>query len=136
MNINDAIKDYLNYITFEKGLSIRTKKSYENDLDIYYNFLKNKNITNINNITNNHIKSFLKERSNESTKTIAHNLTVIKSFHSYLYKQKLTKNDPSEHIERPKVRKTIPKVLSIEEVDKLLDIKLDKPYDYRNKGSS
>ena len=134
MNINDAIKDYLNYITFEKGLSIRTKKSYENDLDIYYNFLKNINITNINNITNNHIKSFLKERSNESTKTIAHNLTVIKSFHSYLYKQKLTKNDPSEHIERPKVRKTIPKVLSIEEVDKLLDIKLDKPYDYRNKA--
>ena len=56
MNINDAIKDYLNYITFEKGLSIRTKKSYENDLDIYYNFLKNKNITNINNINNNHIK--------------------------------------------------------------------------------
>ena len=72
MNINDAIKDYLNYITFEKGLSIRTKKSYENDLDIYYNFLKNINITNINDITNNHIKSFLKERSNESTKTIAH----------------------------------------------------------------
>ena len=47
--IEDAIEEYLNYIVFEKGLSDRTKKSYQNDLNIYKDFLnkRNKNTINI-----------------------------------------------------------------------------------------
>ena len=42
MKIEDAISDFLNYCIFEKGLSDRTKISYENDLDVYKDFLKEK----------------------------------------------------------------------------------------------
>ena len=134
MNINDAIEEYLNYIVFEKGLSDRTKNSYQNDLNVYKEFLNNRNKNNINSITDKDIKDFLKERSNEQSTTIAHNLTVIKNFHSYLYKQNLISKDISEFIDRPKLKKALPKTLSIEDIDKLLDIELDSPFAYRNKA--
>lgn len=134
MNIDNAISDFINYCIFEKGLTDRTISSYKNDLEVYKNFLEDKYVVSINDITAEDIKDFLKERNKTETSTIAHNLTVIKNFHSYLFRQKLVKKDVSEFIERPKLRKTLPKTLSIEDVNKLLDIKLNTPFDYRNKA--
>ena len=134
MNIENAISDFLNYSIFEKGLTDRTIESYKNDLIIYKTFLKEQAITNVSDITSENIKDFLKERNTSETTTIAHNLTVIKNFHTYLYKQKLVRNNASEYIERPKLRKSLPKTLSIEDIDKLLDIDLNTIFDYRNKA--
>ncbi len=134
MNIKDAIEDFVNYCIFEKGLSDKTKESYENDLKVYNDFLKNKNIHYVEDIKSDHIKDFLKSRSEEETTTIAHNLTVIKNFHTYLLKENITKSNESEFIERPKLRKNLPKTLSIEDVDCLLNIELKTPFDYRNKA--
>ena len=134
MKMDDAIIDFLNYCIFEKGLSDKTKESYKNDLDIYKEFLHNRHIDDVKNISSDDIKDFLKERDNEESSTIAHNLTVIKNFHSYLLKEKIVSDNVSEFIERPKLRKSLPKSLSIEDVDKLLDIPLNTPFDYRNKA--
>ena len=134
MQIEDAIEDFINYCIFEKGLSDKTKESYKNDLKVYQEFLNKNNIKKISGIKSKHIKDFLRERSSEETTTIAHNLTVIKNFHKYLLKEKLLQKDVSEFIERPRLKKTLPKSLSIEDVDKLLDIKLNTPFDYRNKA--
>ena len=134
MSIEDAIKDFLNYCIFEKGLSDKTKDSYYNDLEVYKLFLNDNGINNVTDINSDHIKEFLKYRNDEETTTIAHNLTVIKNFHSYLLKENIVKNNVSEFIERPKLKKALPKSLSVEDVDLLLDIKLDSPFDYRNKA--
>lgn len=134
MNIINAIEDFINYCVFEKGLSDKTKLSYENDLKIYSEYLKDNNIKNVEDIKSDHIKDFLKIRSDEEVTTIAHNLTVIKNFHAYLLKEKITNKNVSEFIERPKLRKSLPKTLSIEEVDTLLNIELNTPFDYRNKA--
>lgn len=134
MKLDDAIEDFLSYCIFEKGLSDKTKASYHNDLEIYKVFLENNGVTNVKQITSNHIKDFLKKRNSEETTTIAHNLTVIKNFHTYLLKEKLVKENVSEFIERPKLRKSLPKTLSIEDIDILLDIELNTPFDYRNKA--
>ena len=134
MDISNAIEDFLNYCIFEKGLSDRSKNSYENDLNVYKDFLKKRNILDVSRISSDDIKDFLKVRSSEESSTIAHNLTVIKNFHTYLLKENIVKTDVSEFIDRPKLRKTLPKTLSIEDIDKLLDIKLESPFDYRNKA--
>ena len=134
MQIEDAIEDFINYCIFEKGLSDKTKESYKNDLEVYREFLKERNIINVKDIKSDDIKDFIKERSNEEASTVAHNLTVIKNFHKYLLKENLVKEDVSLYIERPKLRKLLPKTLSIEDVDKLLDIKLETPFYYRNKA--
>ncbi len=134
MNITDAIDEFINYCIFEKGLSDKTKASYYNDLSIYKNFLLENSITTINKITSSDIKAFLKERNRKSPTTVAHNLTVIKNFHSYLLRQKLVSINVAEFIDRPKLRKTLPRYMSLEDIDKLLDINLVTPFDYRNKA--
>ena len=92
MKIEDAIEDFIQYSMFEKGLTDQSVKSYRNDLDVYLNFLKNKNISVVSDIKSDDIKEFLKMRSNtETTATIAHNLTVIKNFHKYLIKENIVK---------------------------------------------
>lgn len=136
MNIDIAIDDFINYCVFEKGLSDKTKESYNIDLKIYKEYLSQNKIEKVENIKVENIEAFLKKRliGNEKNSTIAHNLTVIKNFHQYLYKTKVIKSDVSESIFRPKLQKKIPRVISIEDILKLLDIKLNTEFDYRNKA--
>lgn len=136
MDIDTAIEDFINYCVFEKGLADKTKESYQYDLGIYKNFLLRKEIKLVQNILTSHIEDFLKQRAimEEKVSTIAHNLTVIKNFHLYLYKTKVVKVDVAEGISRPKLQKKIPQVVSIEDINRLLDIKLDTVFDYRNKA--
>lgn len=134
MKLENAIEDFINYCVFEKGLSNKTKESYLNDLKVYKEYLNKNKIENVNKINSDIIKEFIKERNKEESTTIAHNLTVIKNFHKYLVKENITKEDPSLYIERPKLKKSLPKALTIEDVDKLLDIDLNTKFDYRNKA--
>ena len=65
MSIKDAIEDFINYCIFEKGLSDKTKESYKNDLEIYKEYLKERNIINIKDIKNDNIKKFIKKKNNK-----------------------------------------------------------------------
>lgn len=133
--IHEAILDFINYCTFEKGLSKRTTESYTNDLEVYEEFLNKRGITDVRSIKDSDIKDFLKVRNdNDKTTTIAHNLTVIKNFHAYLLREQIVSKDVALLIERPKLRKSLPRTLSISDIDKLLDIELDSIFDYRNKA--
>ena len=135
MRIGDAIVDFIQYCLFEKGLTDQSVSSYQNDLDVYLSFLQDKNVFLVKDITSDHIKEFLKIRGDsESTSTVAHNLTVIKNFHKYLIKENIVKEDVSLFISRPKLQKRLPRALTVEEVDLLLDITLNTPFDYRNKA--
>ena len=122
-------------MVFEKGLADKTLESYKNDLKVYATFLAEYKLTKVEDIAADDIENFIKSRSeDDEITTIAHNLTVIKNFHKYLLRQKITNKDVSEYIERPKLRKALPKALSITDVEKLLDIKLESAFDYRNKA--
>jgi len=130
------LDDFLDSLIIERKLSDNTKKSYENDLKKYIEFLKKRKITNIDKIEEIDIEKYIEYLNKEkmSPKTIAHNITCIKEYHKYLIKIGLLKKDCSENILSPKQRKSLPKVLSVEEIDKLLNIQLITPFDYRNKA--
>lgn len=134
--MNDTILDYIDYITFEKGLSNNTKVSYLNDLKEYEKFLSKRGINTCKNIKKSDIRDYLTKLDQDKCKssTIARKLTTIKNFHKYLLKEHIVDIDEAETIERPKLVKYLPNTLSIEEVDILLDIKLDTIFDYRNKA--
>ena len=119
MNINDAISDFVNYCVFEKGLSDATKKSYEYNLKVYNEYLNKHGINEVDNITTSNITSFIKDKSLESDNkiTIAHYLTVIKNFHSYLLKTKKVKTNPAEGLSRPKYKKGLPEVMDYDDVE-------------------
>jgi len=132
-NINECIEKFLEYLIIDKKYSENTVKSYNNDLKKYEIFFKN---TNISNIKENNIKEYLKflKDNNNDNRTINHNISTLRSFYKFLLIDKIIKNNPMEYIEMPKTKKTLPKTLSIEEIDKLLDINLTDSFSYRNKA--
>lgn len=127
--MDKKIDEFINYIVIEKGLSENTKESYLRDLIKYSNYVKKDNINNEDIL--NYIK-YLKD-SGKSSRTIARVIVSIRNFHKYISRV-YGIDDPSETIESPKLSKTLPKVLTIEEVNKLLDITPKDEFDYRNKA--
>ena len=132
-NTNECIEKFIEYLIIDKKYSENTIKSYNNDLKKFNSYFKNINIKNIN---ENHIKNYLKylKDNNNDNRTINHNISTLRSFYKFLLIEKLIKENPLEYIEMPKVKKTLPKSLSIEEIDKLLDIQLNDSFSYRNKA--
>ena len=131
--IDDLINKFTEYLIIDKKYSDNTIKAYNNDLKKFKNFFKNKDI---NKIDETSIREYLKylNKENNDTRTISHNISTLRSFYKFLLIEKILKNNPMEYIELPKTKKTLPKTLSIEEIDKLLDINLTDSFSYRNKA--
>lgn len=137
MSFDEAIIEFLNYCSIDKGLSDNTNISYKTDLEFYLSFIKEEGINSLEDIKSSDIESyimFLQEDSNDTVTTVARKLTSIKNFHSFLEKEGIVSKNVSVGIKRPKLRKTVVRSLSVSDVDKLLDIKLNTPFDYRNKA--
>lgn len=120
----DEVKDYLHYLTVERGLAANTLQSYERDLKKYTTYLQNElNHSNYNTITRNDIMSFLYhlKDTGKATTTIARTIASIRSFHQFLIREKVAEQDPSVHIETPKTERRLPKILSSAEVDNLME---------------
>lgn len=131
--IDTLINHFVEYLLIDKKYSENTIKSYQNDLKKYQNFFKNKNIEMINEENIKEYLKYLKTENNEA-KTISHNISTLRSFYKFLLIEKKINKNPMEWIEIPKIKKSLPKTLSFEEINKLLDIKLNDNYSYRNKA--
>ena len=134
MNVIDTCEDknikfYLEYLKYERRVSDNTVESYgENLKKLTQNI--NKDILSL---TTSDIRMILNNMET-SPKTKAHYLSVLNSFYNYMIFNGIIKNNPCSGIKLPKLEKKLPNYLTIEEIDKLLDIKLIKPIDYRNKA--
>ena len=134
MNVIDTIEDenikfYLEYLKYERRVSDNTVESYGENLKMLKQAL-NKNILNL---TTTEIRDYI-QNLEATPKTKAHYLLVFNSFYNYMiFNEKLSAN-PCSGIRSPKLEKKLPNYLTGEEIDKLLDIKLIKPIDYRNKA--
>ncbi|WP_050615637.1 site-specific tyrosine recombinase XerD [Bacillus testis] len=122
--MEDALKDFMHFLTVEKGLAKNTIVSYERDLKSYIRFLVHvEQLTDLNAVRRGNIVAFLSglKQEEKSSKTIARHIASIRSFHQFLLREKQTEHDPSVHIDTPQKERTLPKVLSMEEVEALLD---------------
>lgn len=133
MNLDVLIDDFLKYLKIDKGYSNNTINSYKIDLDKFKDFNNNKSIDSI---KSNDLKNYIKYLSDNdlNNKSISRNISCIKSFYKFLIINKYTKDNLSDNLYIPKTEKRLPNVLSVEEVDLLLDIKLTDVYSYRNKA--
>ncbi|WJE37777.1 site-specific tyrosine recombinase XerD [Bacillus safensis] len=136
--MNDQLSDFIHFMTVERGLSENTIVSYKRDLQNYLSFLMtHEQLTDIRDVTRLHIIHYLKQLKDEgkSSKTSVRHLSSIRSFHQFLLREKVTTDDPSWNIETQKTERTLPKVLSLGEVEKLLDTpNQHTPFDYRDKA--
>lgn len=134
MDMNkEYINSYEDYLKIDKKYSKNTLLSYMNDINKFNEYIKNKDFKKI---EKKDVISYLDNERKRGMKdrTLSHNLIVIKNFYKYLYRIGEIKESPIQTIELPKLKKALPHVLSVEEVDKILDIELNDKYDYRNKA--
>ncbi|MFE4141496.1 site-specific tyrosine recombinase XerD [Peribacillus sp. YIM B13472] len=122
--MENQIRDFIHFLTIEKGLAKNTLVSYERDLRSYWSYLKDvEAIEAWNDLRRVNILHFLVHLKDQgkSSKTVARHIASIRSFHQFLLREKVTEQDPSIHIETPKPDRSLPKVLSMEEVEALLE---------------
>lgn len=122
--MQDQLQDFIHYMTVEKGLAQNTIISYERDLKRYIQCLQeNEKIEDFHQVSRIHILQFISllKREGKSSKTTARHLASIRAFHQFLLREKVADHDPSVHIETPQMEKTLPKVLSFKEVERLLE---------------
>lgn len=131
--LSELIIEFLRYLLIDKGYSNNTIESYKRDLEKFLEFNKNKDI---NNISNDDLKKYIKNlnKIGLNEKSIARNISSLKSFYKFLVIEKYINNNPSDALFLPKVKKSLPNILTEEEVLKLLDIKLTDNFSYRNKA--
>ena len=139
----ECIEEFLNYLYIDKKYSENTIQSYERDLMKYYEFLGQPELEQVKKEDIKRYLAYLKEQ-HLGDKTMSRNISclrsfykfllILRSFYKFLLMERMIQKNPIEFIELPKIRKTLPSVLSEEEVDKLLDVSLTDHYSYRNKA--
>lgn len=126
----DYISEFLSYLEIEMNYSDNTINSYESDLNKFDNFI-NKDLLKV---TVKDINTYLKNISFLSSTTISHYISTLRTFYSYFLKTEKISINPLDGIKPPKVGSHLPTYLTIDEIEELLDIKIENAYDSRNKA--
>jgi len=121
--MNLLLDRFLNYLVVERGLSGNTIEAYSHGLNRFLNHLREKGIEEAGRISKLDIREFLLflKKKRLSSKTVARNLVSIRTFLRFLTEEGLLRVNPAEEIDSPKLAKTLPEILSLEEVDVLLE---------------
>ena len=130
--LDDLINEFCTYLLIDKNYSKNTIDAYRNDLEMFNKFV-NKTI---NNIDDSDIKNYLKylKDNKHNERSIARNTSSLRSFYKFLIINKHVKTNPMENITSIKLSKKLPDILTIDEINKILDIKITDNYSVRNKA--
>jgi len=138
MKWENTKKGYENYLKLEKSLSLNSVAAYINDINKLVDFLnKNYKKNTPEKVKLEYLKSFVEwlNKRGVSPRTQARTISGIKSFFKYLLIEGKISSDPTALLESPKIGRKLPDVLSMEEIDRLIDaIDLEKPEGQRNKA--
>ena len=121
--LEETLESFLDYLSIERGLAQNTIISYKYDLIKYITFLKKKKISSFdqtNKVLINNFFVYLRGKSLEIN-SISRNLVAVKMFYRFLLMEGLIKEDATSLIEFPRVSKRLPHVLSLREINLLLD---------------
>ena len=138
--------EYLSHLQFERRLSNNTLYSYKHDLKIYINFMYNElQLMSIDSIQSAHIEKFVNVLSGapkmvnkegiKKSSSIHRLFSTIRGFHQYLCQLRITKNDPSQLLVPPRLTRSIPPTLLVEEVNQIIQsVDLNKKYALRDQS--
>ena len=135
MNWQSLLKDFKNFLKFERNLSENSTQSYIQDLQKLIRFLSDNNINKkISEINSNVIREFVYQQTKLIKPSSQSRLiSSLKNFFDYLIIEKIIFINPIDSIQYPKIATKIPETLSTQEIDKLIDyLKKSKKNSLRN----
>jgi integrase/recombinase XerD len=122
MDIAAAIPPFLTHVKVEKGLSSNTVSAYKRDLVKFDAFARKRKLS-LEAISRDDLVDFLAGlyRQQLESRTVARQLVTLRNFFRFAQIQELISVDPSINLESPKIRRSLPGYLRLEEVERLLE---------------
>jgi integrase/recombinase XerD len=121
----ETVEQFLEYLEVERGVSPNTLAAYATDLSQFHSFLKEERaFQRWADVRRDDVMAFLlflKERKYAAS-TVTRRISAIRSFFAFLLQEGKLRQDPTEGIELPTVARRLPRVLSMEEMDDLLEL--------------
>lgn len=125
MQIDRALDSYLRHVTIERGLSAHTVAAYRRDLGGYLEWLRDAGISDTAEVTPTVVGRFIAERAEAEPAPAATSLARLQSsvrgWHRYLVREGIESDDPSGRLRPPKAPRRLPKALTIDQVERLLN---------------
>lgn len=120
---NDMLESFLTYLVVIKGLSKNTSYSYKTDIEKLFTFIEKNKVDSLSKISSQHISDFLAELniSGLNITSINRCIVSVKQFFKYLMLENILKTDPTVNLISPRMKKSIPEVLSLEDIEKILN---------------
>jgi len=138
MKWSESKKGYENFLRLEKSLSQNSVSAYVNDINKLIAFLDEEyKKLSPEKVKLSHLKKFIEwlNQKGVSPRTQARTISGIKSFYKYLLIEEKVTNDPTTLLESPKIGRKLPDILSMEEIDLLIDsVDITKPEGQRNRA--
>ena len=126
--LQDALRAYLDHLTVERGLAANTLSSYRRDLRRYLAHLQARQVSTADGISEPDIGAFLLAlREGEpdhpplAANSAARAVVAVRGFHRFLFREGITTSDPASEVHPPAPPKRLPKAITVEEVEALLD---------------
>jgi integrase/recombinase XerD len=126
--MEDRIGHFLHFLSAEKGASDNTIAAYRNDLSQFHHYLSTINLngraqtdwTRINkDVIINYVQELKERRYAEAS--VARKVAAMKSFFQFLQAEGAIQGNPTESLEAPRVGKTLPRPLTVQQIDELLE---------------
>ena len=130
--MNTYVKEYTSFMTDIRHKSLNTVESYKRDVTQYISYLDGTGVTDISSTTKTTVLSYLLylQKEGRASSTVSRTLASLRSYYLFMMQNGVVKSNPTSNIEAPHVEKKIPKILSGEEVELLLE----QPKNCDNKG--
>ena len=121
MDISPTIAAFLTHVRVERGLSANTVTAYRRDLVKFDDFAKKRKLT-LESVSRDNLVEFLASlyRQKLESRTVARHLVTLRNFFRFAQLQELISTDPSLNLESPKIRRSLPGYLRLEEIERLL----------------
>lgn len=119
------LERYLRHVAIERGLSANTQSAYRRDLTGYVDWLDAQGVSEMSDVTASIVTSYLSEigtraESPLTTSSLSRTLSSIRGFHAFLVDESVLSVDVTADVRRPKLPKSLPKALTIDQVVALL----------------
>jgi integrase/recombinase XerD len=120
--MNPLCAQYLHFLTLEKNASPNTIASYRLDINRYLGFLEDQQITDMGLVSGEHVAGFLARLHEQklSARSVNRSFSAIRGFHKYLVIDGIASSNPAELVTPPRQGRTLPGVLTQEEVESIL----------------
>ena len=107
-----------------QGLSDNTVQSYKRDLEKFSKFLEEQKVTRLQDVDHTTMVLFLQKLKKDeyAVSSTSRMISCLKKFFQFLVQERMVEKDPTQQIHPPKPKKQLPKALSIDEVNRLLEV--------------